>query len=128
MQGDRYLVRFEQISKDRRPSTSNLKPLPFNWDPKKPTPLVARGVAPGLYRISIAEVSLLESDAASEPSANEAWVLITTPVRFAKAAPSFSAAQDVTKQWGTDVKQTAVRAFLRASLDFMTGQNTPSRN
>ncbi len=125
MPGDRYLVRFEPINKNGQTSAHALKPMPFNWDPKKPVPLMAQGLGPGLYRVSIAEVNLLEPDAGSEPSGNEAWVLVTTPPRYVKAAPSFTAAQNVTKQWGPDVKQTAVREFLRASLDFITAQNTP---
>ena len=121
MQGDKYLVRFEKIDKDRS-SAHALKPFPFTWDPRKPQPLVARDLGPGLYRVSVLEVSLLEPDAGSGPSGNEAWVLVSTPTTYPKAAPSFDAALGVTKQWGTNVKQNSVRQFLRASLEFITTQ------
>lgn len=120
MRDDRYLVRFERISKNARASSRPPKPLPFDWDKKKPAPLAAAELSPGLYRVSILEVSLLEPDGGNEPSGNEAWVLITTPNLYAKAAPSFDTALNLTKQWGTSVKQNAVRQFLRASLEFIS--------
>ncbi len=123
MQGDKYLVRFEKIEKNKSAAPA-MKPFPFTWDAKKPEPLVARDLAPGLYRVSVLEVSLLEPDSGSEPSGNEAWVLVSTPTSYTKAAPSFDAALSVTKQWGTSVKQNAVRQFLRASLEFITTQMT----
>src|SRR5713226_600236 len=49
MPSNRYLVRFEQISKDRPASSQTLKPFAFGWDPRKPAPLVTHGVGPGLY-------------------------------------------------------------------------------
>ena len=122
MQGDKYLVRFEPIGKKKPAAAVATKPMAFNWDPHKPAPLDAPGLKPGLYRVSVAEVSLLESEGGSEPSGNEAWVLVTTSEYYSKAVPSFVAAQNVTRQWGSDVKQTAVREFLRASLDFLTAQ------
>lgn len=121
MPADKYLVRFEKIDKDGS-SAPALKPFPFTWDARKPEPLVARDLGPGLYRVSVLEVSLLETDGGSEPSGNEAWVLVSTPTTYTKAAPSFDAALNVTKQWGTSVKQNAVRQFLRASLQFITTQ------
>jgi hypothetical protein len=124
MQGDKYLVRFEKIGKDKKAVAGPLKPLPFTWDAKKPEPLAAGELSPGLYRVSLLDVSLLEPDGTNESTGNEAWVLITTPTGYAKAAPSFDAAVNVTRQWGTNVKQNAVRTFLRASLEFITTQST----
>jgi hypothetical protein len=123
MPADRYLVRFEKIGKEKK-DTGALKPLPFTWGAKKPAMLNAGDLSPGLYRVSILEVSLLEPDGGNEPTGNEAWVLVTTPNNFAKAAPSFDAALNVTRQWGASVKQNAVRQFLRASLEFLTTQST----
>lgn len=122
MQGDKYLVRFEPIGKKKPAAAVPTKPMAFSWDPQKPAPLDAPGLKPGLYRVSVAEVSLLESEGGSEPTGNEAWVLVTTSEYYSKAVPSFVAAQNVTRQWGSNVKQTAVREFLRASLDFLTAQ------
>jgi hypothetical protein len=124
MQGDHYLVRFEKIGKDKRVSDKPLKPFPFNWDSRKPAPLLARDLSPGLYRVSVLDVSLLEPEGANESSGNEAWVLVASQNEYDKAAPSFNAAVNVTKQWGANVKQSAVRQFLRATLDFITTQST----
>jgi hypothetical protein len=123
MQTDRYLVRFEKISKNKK-DTGALKPFPFTWEAKKPAPLNVGDLSPGLYRVSVLEVSLLEPEGGNEPSGNEAWVLVTTPNNYAKAAPSFDAALNVTRDWGANVKQNAVRQFLRASLEFITTQSS----
>lgn len=122
MQSDRYLVRYETISKNGPNTAHALKPFEFNWDSKKPVPLAARGLLPGLYRVSIAEVSLLEPEGSGDASGNEAWVLVATPKAYAKAAPMFTDAQNMTKRWGTNVKQTTVRGVLRASLDAITAE------
>ncbi|MGA9998433.1 MAG: hypothetical protein WBP93_23670 [Pyrinomonadaceae bacterium] len=124
MQGDKYLVRFEKIGKDKKSVAQPLKPVPFIWDSKKPEPLVAGEIGPGLYRVSILDVSLLEPDGTNESTGNEAWVLITAPTDYAKAAPSFDDAVKMTRQWGPNVKPNAVRSFLRASLEFITTQST----
>lgn len=123
MQGDRYLVRFERIGKEKNAAAKPLE-MEFNWDTKKPEPLEARGLQPGLYRVSVREVSLLAPDDASDSTANEAWVLVASPSEYAKAAPSFNAAVNVTKQWGEKVKPNAVRQFLRATLEFITTQSS----
>jgi hypothetical protein len=125
MQGDRYLLRFEQMSKKVNISRGRSpEPLKFTWDPKKPQPLVAKELVPGLYKVSLLEVSLLESDAgAHDPTGNEAWVFVARPDQYPKASSTFDAATQVTKQWGTNVRQNTVREFLRASLDFINAQN-----
>jgi len=124
MQRDKYLLRFDQLIKGKATRSNGQKPLAFTWDPKKPSPLSAQGLNQGLYRVSITDVSLLESEGEDEPSENEAWVLVASPDYYSKAAPSFVEAQNVTKKWGTNVKKTAVREFLRASLDFLTAQSS----
>jgi hypothetical protein len=124
MQGDKYLVRFEKIGKDKKAAGETLKPLPFNWNSKKPEPLVVSKLDPGLYKVSILDVSLLEPDGTNESTGNEAWVLISSPNDYAKDAPSFDAAVNVTRQWGANVKPGAVRQFLRATLEFITTRNT----
>jgi hypothetical protein len=125
MSSDRYLIRLERIqgssvniSRGRTP-----KPLDFNWDPRKPQPLTVNQLAPGLYKVSLLEVSLLEPSGEHERTGNEAWVCIASPAQYEKAESSFQEATKVTKQWGTDVKQNTVREFLRASLEFITAQN-----
>ncbi len=122
MKRDRYLVHFEPLGKNS--GNAATKPLPFDWDPQKPSPLSAHGLAPGLYRVSISEVSLLEPEAGGEPSGNEAWVLVATPKNYGKAAPMFADAQQMTKRWGSDVKQSVTRSMLRASLDAITNQTS----
>jgi len=117
MQGDKYLLRFEPISKEKAGSAAR---LPFDWDPRKPVSLPANGLSPGLYRISISHVSLLESEGSAGASGHEAWILIADPDYYSKAAPSFLEAQNVTRKWGNSVKKSAIREFLRASLDFLT--------
>ena len=123
MHGDKYMIRFEPLLKGKATRESTRRATAFAWDPKKPEPLSISGLNPGLYRVSIADVSLLETEGGDEPSDNEAWVLVANTDYYTKAAPSFVAAQDVTKKWGTNVKKTAVREFLRASLDFLTAQS-----
>ncbi len=105
MQGDRYLLRFERMSKRVNISRGRSpQPLEFSWDPKKPQ-------------------SLLESDAgAHDPTGNEAWVLVAGPDQYPKASSTFDAATKVTKQWGANVRQNTAREFLRASLDFINAQ------
>jgi len=122
MQGEKYLLRFEPLVKGKTARGAAKRSLSFAWDPKKPAPLNVNGLTPGLYRVSISDVSLLEAEGGDEPGENEAWILIANPDYYSKAAPSFVAAQNVTKKWGSDVKKTAVREFLRASLDFLTAQ------
>ncbi len=124
MQGDRYLLRFERMSKRVNISRGRSpQPLEFSWDPKKPQPLVAKELVPGLYKVSLLEVSLLESDAgAHDPTGNEAWVLVAGPDQYPKASSTFDAATKVTKQWGANVRQNTAREFLRASLDFINAQ------
>ncbi|MDQ3920541.1 MAG: hypothetical protein M3348_18930, partial [Acidobacteriota bacterium] len=123
MQGDKYLVRFERIGKGASAQAATPKPVPYVWDSKKPAPLDAPGLAPGLYKVSILDVNLLGPDGANEPTGNEAWVLVATPGGYAKAAPSFDAAVKVTRQWGANVRPGTVRQFLRAALEFITNQN-----
>jgi hypothetical protein len=124
MQGDHYLIRFERVrSRAELAQGRSPKPLDFNWDPKKPQPLTVKDVAPGLYKVSLLEVSLLEDRGEHEPTGSEAWVLVASPDQYPKAAFSFDEAGRVTRQWGTNVKQNAVREFLRAALDFITAQN-----
>jgi hypothetical protein len=125
MQGEGYLLRFEQMSKKKNNSRDRSpKPLKFNWDPKKPQALVVNELAPGLYKVSLLEVSLLESDGgAHDPTGNEAWVFVARPDQYSKASATFDAATNVTRQWGTNVRQNTVREFLRASLDFINAQN-----
>jgi hypothetical protein len=122
MQGEKYVLRFEPLVKGKTVRGSARKSTAFAWDPKKPAPLNVNGLTPGLYRVSISDVSLLEAEGGDDPGENEAWILIANPDYYSKAAPSFVAAQNVTKKWGSDVKKTAVREFLRASLDFLTAQ------
>lgn len=123
MQGEKYLLRFEKVGKDKGATAKSLKPIPFTWDSRKPAPLVTSDLAPGLYKVSILDVSLLEPDGSGESTGNEAWVLVTTPNEYAKASSSFDAALNVTRQWGSNVKPGAVRQFLRATLEFITTQN-----
>jgi hypothetical protein len=122
MQGEKYVLRFEPLVKGKTVRGAAPKSMSFAWDPKKPAPLNVNGLTPGLYRVSISDVSLLEAEGSDDPGENEAWVLITSPDYYSRAAPSFVAAQNVTKKWGSDVKKNAVREFLRASLDFLTAQ------
>ena len=124
MQSDKYLIRFEPLSKGKPTRATGMKPMPFAWDPKKPASLAVNNFNPGLYRVSISDVSLLEAEGSDDPGENEAWILVATPDYYSKAAPSFVEAQNVTKKWGGNVKKTAVREFLRASLDFLTAQNS----
>jgi hypothetical protein len=123
MPGDRYFVRFEKIGKGQKAEPKPLE-VEFDWDSQKPAPLGAGGLAPGLYKVSVREVSLLAPDE-GEASGNEAWVLVATPQGYAKAAPSFDAALKMTKQWGDKVRQSSVRQFLRATLEFITTQGLP---
>ena len=123
MPGDRYFVRFEKIGKGQKAEAKPLE-LEFDWDSQKPAPLGAGGLAPGLYKVSVREVSLLAPEE-DEPSGNDAWVLVAAPKDYAKAAPSFDAALKVTKQWGDKVRQNSVRQFLRATLEFITTQSLP---
>lgn len=120
MPGDRYFVRFEGIGKG---PAAGAKPLEveFEWNSERPAPLGAKDLGPGLYRVTVREVSLLAPEE-GEPSGNEAWVLVTTARDYRKAAPSFEAALNVTRQWGDKVRQTSVRQFLRATLEFITTQ------
>jgi hypothetical protein len=121
MNGDHYLLRIEPvrgaatISRGRTP-----KPLEFTWDPRKPTPLIVNQLTPGLYK-----VRLLDADPGGEhePTGNDAWVCLTGPNQYARAATSFDEATRVTKQWGADVKQNTVREFLRASLEVINAQD-----
>lgn len=114
LQSDRYIVRFEKLGNKK--GNTALKPLPFEWNSQKPEQLLVKGVRPGLYRVSIQDVSLLEEE-------GDAWVLITAPVEHAKAARAFDAATSVTRQWGTSVRQSTVRQYLRAALEFITTQS-----
>jgi hypothetical protein len=123
MPGDRYFVRFEKMGKGQNAGAKPLE-LEFDWDSQKPAPLGAGGLAPGLYKVSVREVSLLAPEE-GEASGNEAWVLVATPKGYAKAAPSFDAALKMTKQWGDKVRQSSVRQFLRATLEFITTQSLP---
>ena len=123
MPGDRYFVRFEKVGKGQKAEAKPLE-LEFAWDSQKPAPLGAEGLAPGLYKVSVREVSLLAPEE-GEASGNEAWVLVATPKGYAKAAPSFDAALKMTKRWGDQVRQSSVRQFLRATLEFITTQGLP---
>lgn len=120
MPGDRYLVRFESLGQGRKAGAKPLE-VEFDWDSRKPAPLGAKDIGPGLYRVTVREVSLLAPEE-GEPSGNEAWVLVARPRGYAKAAPSFDAALKVTRQWGEQVRQNSVRQFLRATLEFITTQ------
>lgn len=122
VQGGRYLLQFEQIRrKSRAGAATPLKPFDFDWDPNQPSSLLISGLAPGLHKVSLLERQGEEH----EPTGAEAWVLISGPSGYEKAASSFQDAVMVTKQWGTKVKQTAVREFLRAALDYIaTAQQT----
>jgi len=127
MGGEHYLVRFEVIRKGTGTASELKPPRPYDyaWDPDKPQPLSAKGLAPGLYRISLLEVSLLEPESGGEPTANEAWVFVAGPRDYPRAASEFDAAAKVAKQWDSSVKQSAVREFLRAALEVITTQNKP---
>ena len=123
MPGDRYFVRFEKVGKGQK-AEAKPQEWEFDWDSQKPAPLGAEGLAPGLYKVSVREVSLLAPEE-GEASGNEAWVLVANPKGYAKAAPSFDAALKMTKQWGDKVRQNSVRQFLRATLEFITTQGLP---
>jgi hypothetical protein len=120
MPGDRYFVRFESLGRGARAGARPLE-MEFEWDAERPAPLGAKDLGPGLYRVTVRDVSLLAPEG-GEPSGNEAWVLVTTARGYRKAAPSFEAALNVTRQWGDQVRQTSVRQFLRATLEFITTQ------
>ena len=121
MPGDRYFVRFEKIDKGLAGGAKPLE-LEFDWDSQKPAPLGAKGLGPGLYRVSVREVSLLAPEEGESPG-SEAWVLVTTPNGYAKAAPSFNAMLNMTRRWGDSVRQNSVRQYLRATLEFLMTQN-----
>lgn len=123
MPGDRYFVRFEKIGKRQATAAKPLE-VEYEWNSQKPAPLTAGGLAPGLYKVSVREVSLLAPED-GEAADNEAWVLVATPKGFAKAAPSFDAALKVTQQWGEQVRRNSVRQYLRATLEFITTQGLP---
>lgn len=122
MPGDRYFVRFERLGKGQKAEAKPVE-VEYEWDSQKPAPLEARGIGPGLYRVSVREVSLLASEDEGEASGNDAWVLVTTSRGYAKAAPSFDEVLKVTRQWGDQVRQSSVRQFLRAALEYITTQS-----
>jgi hypothetical protein len=122
LQSDRYLLRFEKLSGNQK-SSNPLKPFTFEWDSKNPAPLAVNNLSPGLYRVSIQDVSLLESEDEDEFAGSEAWVLVAAPREYPKAASTFNAAMNLTGQWGTDVKRASVRQFLRATLDVIAVQS-----
>ena len=115
MPGDRYVVRFEKIEDGRRPAPKPVE-VEYEWDSQRRPPLGAQGLRPGLYRVTVREVRHLEED-------NEAWVLVTSPKGYAKAAQSFDAAVNVTRRWEGKVREDSKRQFLRAALEFITTQS-----
>jgi len=116
MNGGRYVVTFESSLATNHAITTAPGPLNFDWDPKRPTPLIVKGLGPGLYKMSLMQVNRQEM---SQP----AWLLLAAPRDFVAASSSFNSAVRMTQQWGVRVDQRSKRQFLRASLDFIASQS-----
>jgi hypothetical protein len=52
----------------------------------------------------------------------EAWVLVTSPDEYPKAASAFKAASEKAAKWGSNVTPDATQRFLRANLDYLANQ------
>lgn len=87
----------------------------YRWNPSSVSPLVAPGVAPGLF-----ELEATRTGAGFLPSPNTAWIRLSTGARFAKDAAAWQAARELVSGWGREVDSATRQTFLRgvlASLD-----------
>jgi hypothetical protein len=101
-EGDYALV-LEPIEKGAAPDRDAAVKVAAAWNPKKPRPVVAAGLKPGLYRAA------LESGA-------DAWVLVPDDKEFTPQSKTFAALKKLVAGW-TDVPARSTRSMLRAGLE-----------
>jgi hypothetical protein len=114
MDADDYVLKLEPLFQVDKPTREKSgRPISYQWDPKKPKPLVGVELTPGLYRLSL----LSNENEVWEETGTDAWVLISNQARYEELQASFKQAVDLTKDWGKRVKPNTARSFLRAELD-----------
>jgi hypothetical protein len=111
-----YRLRLESLSSS---SNANM-PVQIQWSGNGPAYIPAARMQPGLYRV----VRLTSNGV---PAGLDAWVLVSSPDRFAEDSANFRSAVEATEKWPDDVDARAPRALLRAYLDSLSRQTHAGR-
>ena len=105
MQGEQYL-RWRRVSLKEDSAADWTKPVKL-----EKTALVS-GFQPGLY-----EISLVRSNGSNFEPVASAWILVATPADYEMMRASFLKVQELTREWGDQVRPETTRLFLQATLD-----------
>lgn len=80
-----------------------------SWQPSQPSKVRMPGVAPGLYRLTVAVEG-------GESEGSQAWALLSSPAQYPADTKEFRQAVEITQSWGERVDTSGKRALLRATL------------
>ena len=105
MQGEQYL-RWRRGYLKEDSAADWTKPIKL-----EKTALVS-GFQPGLY-----EISLVRSNGSNFEPVASAWILVATPAHYETMRASFLKVQELTREWGDQVRPETTRLFLQATLD-----------
>jgi len=89
--------------------TWNSSPITIDWNPGENTPLVLKGIQPGLYLLSFERKGAQVS----------AWVLLCDSDTYPSAAASFEEFAKQMNMWGDGVTQNTKKSYQRAYLDYL---------
>ena len=103
---DEHYLRWRVVSAKEDREADWTKPIKLDK-----TALVS-GFQPGLY-----EISLVRSNGGNFEPVAAAWILVATPAAYERLQASFHEVQELTKQWGDNVRPETKRLFLQATLD-----------
>jgi len=115
----RYYARLRVIPPEGKPASGQwVGPVTVDWGQAKPATVAVSSLQLGLY-----ELAFLERDGEDYlPAGASAWILVSNPDEYSKAASSFQEAVGLTRKWGADVTLEGVRSFLRARLDSLAAK------
>ncbi|MET0626219.1 MAG: hypothetical protein ABW250_25015 [Pyrinomonadaceae bacterium] len=88
----------------------------FKRDARRPEPIRADGLRPGLYRLT------LDKTAGGDSPDADAWVVVSAPADYRRANARFREAVAITDGWGGAVDGDVARGFLRAYLEHLAAR------
>jgi hypothetical protein len=89
--------------------TWNSSPITIDWNPGENTPVVLKGIQPGLYLLSFEH----------KGAQGSAWVLLCDSDTYPSAAASFEEFAKQMNMWGDGVTQDTKKSYQRAYLDYL---------
>jgi hypothetical protein len=110
-----YTVEFQSISEDA--TTGKKRDLQFRWSTTGPFSIPMVGLSSGLYNLS-----LFYDNSKGKTAQASCWVYLVESEKYTKASADFREIEKATHYWDENIREQAVRSFLRATLEYLATQ------